>query len=301
MQSIQFPLTCPVCHEAMSWSRVAVACPNRHSFDIAREGYVNLYRTSRKSENQPGDSREMLVSRRSFLDTDQYAPLSDCLNQIVSRLASDAASDSRESQRPWSILDVGCGEGYYLNRMQTHLTDRHPNVLTERLGIDISKEAVRMAARRYKDVSWCVANAADYIPCGNGSVDLALSVFAPRFSDLLHRVIAPEGRLVTVIPGPHHLAELTALAMADSRDTGAKEQETIAQFRPNFDLMDQQTVRFEMLLNMDTLWDLYRMIPVYWRSTKEAQERIRGLDGLLATAHFSVLTFRPDQPSGRPA
>ena len=284
----------------MSWSQVTVACPNRHSFDIAREGYVNLYRTSRKTQNQPGDSKEMLLARRRFLDADLYAPLSDCLNEIVSRFAKDAAIDHSASQRPWSILDVGCGEGYYLDRIIKHVASGQPHVLTSALGIDISKEAVRMAAARHKDVNWCVANAADEIPCGNGSVDLALSVFAPRYGALLHRVLASDGRLVTAMPGPQHLVELTALAMAESRDTGSKEQETIAQLGPYFDLMDQQTVRFEMDLDADTLWDLYRMIPVYWRSTKEAQEEIRRLDRLCVTAHFRVLTFKRDRPSGRP-
>lgn len=285
-----FPLICPVCRNPLTWGNVAAACPSGHSFDIAREGYINLYKTSRRSKNQPGDSRDMLQARRRFLDSGVYEGLSDHINAQVSAYIRDAYT------KVTNILDAGCGEGYYLGRLMACLSNRGLNA--RGAGIDISKEAIRMASRRYTDTTWCVANAAHDIPCLDGAVHLAVSVFAPRFGEVLHRILAPAGRLLVILPGPSHLSELNAIAMAHTRDTTAKEQDVIRRLDNFYSLENREEEKRTVSLDRDMVWDLYRMTPVYWRSTREAQDRIRALEGLEVTTHFVVLSFTPDPPIG---
>lgn len=288
-----FPLICPVCRKPLAWGYKAAACPSDHSFDIAREGYVNLYRTSRTSVNQPGDSRDMLQARRRFLHGGVYDDLSDHINEQVAAYIRNACI------KVINILDAGCGEGYYLGRLMSFVRENELNA--RGMGVDISKEAIRMASRRYSDTTWCVANAADDIPCPDGSVHLAVSVFAPRFGEVLHRILAPGGQLLVVLPGPAHLQELNAIAMAHTRDSSAKEQDVISRLDDIYRLKNREEQKRTVSLDRDTVWDLYRMIPVYWRSTREAQDRVRALEGLEVTTHFVVLTFTPDPPSGHPA
>src|SRR5450755_1297199 len=157
-------LTCPICTTQLVQSNNTLVCANAHTFDIAREGYVNLLR-----KQLPGDTKEMLAARRSFLERGSYQPLSNMLNQIsVTYLAA--------STSPVTILDAGCGEGYYLGRLQQSLADRP----LQCVGLDISKEAIRLAARRYKQACFVVANLKERLVLADGVLHMILNIFAPR-------------------------------------------------------------------------------------------------------------------------
>ena len=134
-------LFCPVCGKLLNQVDRALVCEDRHSFDIARQGYVNLLPVQQKHSKNPGDTREQVLSRRSFLEADIYAPICEAL--------IDAA---KELNLTGPILDVGCGEGYYCSRLARALN-------AELVGLDISKEAVRCAAAKYKDARWLCATA----------------------------------------------------------------------------------------------------------------------------------------------
>ena len=138
-------LLCPICGEKLNREDKRYACPNRHSFDVARQGYVHLLPVQRKHSLNPGDTREQVLSRREFLEAGHYAPIADALIQAGKELGISG-----------QILDVGCGEGYY----SAQLADALNAPLT---GLDISKEAVRCAAAKYKDKQWLCATAA-HIP-----------------------------------------------------------------------------------------------------------------------------------------
>ena len=124
---------CPVCGNALEKREKQYICANGHSFDIARQGYVNLLTVQRRHSAHPGDTREQVASRREFLEGGFYAPISDALNDAAKRHGANGP-----------ILDVGCGEGYYSARLAKALG-------AELTGLDVSKEAVRWAAAKYKD------------------------------------------------------------------------------------------------------------------------------------------------------
>ena len=120
-------LLCPVCGAELEKQEHALRCSAGHSFDIARQGYVNLLPVQQKRSLHPGDTREQVASRRRFLDTGLYAPICDALCETAAELGASGP-----------VLDVGCGEGYYAARLARALG-------CELVGLDISKESVRCA------------------------------------------------------------------------------------------------------------------------------------------------------------
>lgn len=287
--NMDLPIICPVCRAPLTWGERRVTCPADHTFDIAREGYVNLYRTSRRRSNQPGDTRDMLLARRAFLDAGWYAPLSDRLNACV----QDFTQVEAPASDTWQVADIGCGEGYYLGRLMQALRASSKEDRYSGCGMDIARDGVRYAARRYPEARWCVANVAQDILFADGSVDVALSIFAPRFSAVIHRIMARHGLLLIVVPGPVHLTALRDQAMADVRDTGHKVQQELDKLLPHFNLVDQSSLTYPMTLKQPDLQHLYLMTPLYWRSTREARESIKNTPTMDLTTDFIILTLTP--------
>jgi 23S rRNA (guanine745-N1)-methyltransferase len=173
-------LRCPHCSAGLAVHSRALRCPTGHSFDVARQGYVNLLGAG------GGDSTEMVAARSEFLAAGHYAPL-------ASAIASAAAS-------PGLIVDAGTGPGYYL-----------ASVLASGgtgLGLDVSPAALRRAARAHSSLGAVVWDLWKPWPLASGSADVILNVFAPRNPAESARVLRPGGRLVVVTPAPSHLAEL---------------------------------------------------------------------------------------------
>ena len=123
-------LICPICGNELHKEEKTCRCPSGHSFDIARQGYVNLLTVQQKHSLNPGDTREQVLSRRAFLEAGYYAPIAGALIDTAKELGASGP-----------ILDVGCGEGYYSSRLAGALGG-------ELVGLDISKEAVRCAAAK---------------------------------------------------------------------------------------------------------------------------------------------------------
>lgn len=134
------PLICPLCHHPLLQENRSWRCEHGHQFDQAKEGYINLLPVQHKASREPGDSAEMMQARRLFLQAGHYQPLRE---RVVTLL-----KDAQPS--PTAVLDIGCGEGYYTARLKS------PGCRT--YGLDIAKNAIRLAAKRYPDVQFCVAS-----------------------------------------------------------------------------------------------------------------------------------------------
>lgn len=186
-------LLCPVCAQSLDHAGRTLACGRGHRFDAARQGYFNLL-TGRGSPFD-GDSAEMVEARESFLGSGHYAPLRQAVVDAVLQHAG----------APSVALDAGAGTGYYLQG----LVERIPDVLP--LAIDVSKVALRRAARRLPGGVSLVWDLWRPLPLADDSVDVLLNVFAPRNPGEFLRVLAPGGCLVVVTPRPGHLAGLEAV------------------------------------------------------------------------------------------
>lgn len=186
---------CPICQEPLHREEHTWICSNRHSFDQARSGYVNLLPVNQKRTKQPGDNKQMVHARTQFLDAGYYSVLREAVAQCVTAHAADHGV----------LLDVGCGEGYYLQGVTEALQQAGKRLPA--YGIDIAKCAVDDAAKRCKEASFAVASVF-HLPVQDHCCTMVLSMFAPYCGPEIERVLASGGTLIQVIPGAQHLWEL---------------------------------------------------------------------------------------------
>ncbi len=248
---------CPVCHAPLLREKTVWHCENGHSFDVARQGYVNLLTVQQKHSLHPGDTREMVLARRNFLDAGHYLPIANKLRDLIVQFAPEAKS----------VLDVGCGEGYYLSNL-AHIPTR--------VGIDISKEAVRYAASRDKNAIWLTATAA-HLPFADGSFDNVLSMFALTAEAEFCRILKENGVFVQVLAGKRHLSALKNIIYAE-----ILEKEKNLQPQPQgFTLLHSETLCFDFSVeSAEMLQNLLYMTPHVWRISKEAAHNLSQTDYL---------------------
>ena len=305
-------LTCPICDEPLAREGASLRCPRGHSFDVAREGYVNLL-----TGKPRGDTREMALARRTFLEQGWYRSLADQLAVLSARCLADAAGRAAGSEAALAVVDAGCGEGYYLGHLlhalspaaQAHETASggadtlahaavgwlaHDTVPGERVyvGVDISKDVVRLAARRYPQARFVVADLTRRLPIATGAVSLLLNVFAPRHAAEFARVVAPGGSLLVVIPEPAHLAELRdALSLLGVEPE--KERHVITQLATGFALAERESIEYTMRLDRAAVAALVTMTPNAWHRGADTAAAIASLGGETAvTASFRLLRFQ---------
>ncbi len=246
-------LCCPVCGQPLTRQEKTLVCPNRHSFDIARQGYVNLLPVTQKHSRHPGDTRDMVAARRAFLDRGYYAPIA----QAVQRIFGEKLPETPK------VLDAGCGEGYYLSQLMPYLPGG------TFYGVDISKDAVRYAAGRCKSAMWITASAA-HLPVMTGSLDGVMSMFALTVPEEFHRVLAPGGYFLEVTAGREHLMALKALIYPEI----IEKQEKTSKVYPGFRLMQEEMLEFDFrLAEHQEIMQLLTMTPHLWRIGKEGAQR----------------------------
>ena len=262
-------LLCPICGSQLNIRGRQYLCSNNHSFDIARQGYVNLLTVQQKHSLNPGDTREQVLSRREFLEAGFYAPIAQTL--------IDTARDLGLSGQ---ILDVGCGEGYYSSRLADALG-------AELTGLDISKEAVRCAAAKYKGKQWLCATAA-HIPVEDGSVDLLTSLFALTLPEEFHRILKEGGCYFQVLAAEDHLLGLKGI-IYDALHY--KEKNTVPEL-PGFTLERSVPIRFSFTVEDQQIRNLFSMTPHVFRIGKAGAERLAATKRLTDTASCVLNVYR---------
>ena len=283
-------MICPVCGDSLAEVGRTLKCSQAHSFDISREGYVNLLLTRGKRPKILGDTRDMLLARRDFLDRGHYAPLSETVNQRVADCLGDVSRCSEEST-PTCIVEVGCGEGYYVGRLQRHLDDQLGCSDICYFGMDISKEATRLAAKRYGEIRFIVADIKRKALFVDGLVQVVLNIFAPRNAVELARIVAPGGMLLVAIPNPDHLENLRVDLDLLGIEAD-KEQRVVEQFAETFRRAGRQTIAYDMHLNGRDLFDLVRMTPNYWHASDGTWDEAKAVESAHTRASFTLLEFQ---------
>ena len=266
---------CPVCGLALEKNDAArrVICPNRHSFDRSRRGYVNLLLSQKADRSAHGDDARMVEARRQFLSRGYYAPLRDALCGLAAKyLRPDGV-----------ILDAGCGEGYYTHALEAALEARHPAMLA----LDISKKALDYAAR---DDQWggeyAVASVY-HMPVADSSVDLLISVFSPFCSEEFSRVLTPDGVILSVIPLENHLMGLKRVLYEQPYPNAVKPYAL-----EGYRLLDAIELRYLIeLQSQEEIGALFGMTPYCYRTSAAGHGRLAALDTLSTPAEFAVLAF----------
>ena len=224
-------------------SHAAAQCDSGHSFDRAREGYLNLTVAGRLSTTAvSGDTAEALLARRTFLSADWYAPIAHALTDALGEVDGP-------------VLDIGCGEGYYLSHVMS----------SEKFGIDISKKAVQMTSKLLPDAQCAVASAFR-LPVLTDSCAAVFTVFAPHSFDEYNRVLRPGGKWVTISPGPDHLMQMRPEYDADTKADERFERRG----EPPAEATTAQRVQFSLDLTDDVAEALFSMTPLRWQTAAAA-------------------------------
>ncbi len=259
------PLLCPVCRCPLVRSERVFSCDGRHSFDIARSGYVNLMAGKPPAV---GDNREMIAARRRFLDGGHYAPLRRHILEVADEHAEGGL-----------LLDAGCGEGYY--------TEALAPLADTAVGIDISKDALTLAARRLPAATLAVASVYR-LPIADGAVSLLSCIFAPLAAEEYQRVLRRGGLFLYTIPARRHLFEMKSILYDNPY-----ENQPVAYDLDGFTLVDRREVDFHVILNSkEEIADLFAMTPYFYRTPRAGRERLAALDRLEVGASFEVLAYR---------
>jgi len=280
-------LQCPVCRNPLLNSADGYQCSNNHTFDAAREGYVNLLLVHKKHSKEPGDNKEMIQSRRRFLDLGLYDRISDGINEAVAGNLPETGDG-----RAFNILDAGCGEGFYLKRLKDFLAQRSGT--REYYGVDISKFAVRQATKRDRLMGWFVAGIKD-LPFAQSSLDMVLNVFSPADFPEFSRVLGEAGVLLIVTPGPRHLNGLREIIYPNAREHGpSTAAEEAKQF---FSLSSETRITYPLeLTGREAILDLLAMTPYFWNIDLKTKARVEALNALALDVDVDIRVFRKRKP-----
>lgn len=254
-------LVCPIDGEKLTQKNKQLVCDNGHTFDIARQGYVNLLPVQHKRTKQPGDSKAMVLARTEFLNSGIYQPIARQLTEIVfSQLKQD---------NEICLLDAGCGEGYYSDAVINDLSDRDASNIVSFVGLDISKDAIIQSTKRNKDISWVVGTNRQP-PVENESVDIILCLFGFLSVEGFNKILKPGGKIILVDPGPGHLKELREIIYAEVKKQD--QLESLQKEMPGFSLVERKSLRFkEKITNNEQLNHLLIMTPHFYRASKEGR------------------------------
>jgi 23S rRNA (guanine745-N1)-methyltransferase len=259
-------LRCPVCGGALAQADRSLRCGAGHCFDLAKEGYVNLLTGSRPGD-ATGDSKEAARFRRDFLNKGYYALLREALC-------------ARYARRAGRLLDFCCGEGWY-----TAALGALPGL--EVWGFDLSREMVRLAAKRSPALRLFVANLAR-LPVAEGSFDWATLLFAPFQEAELTRVLKPSGRLFLVVPGKRHLFGLKQAVY----DAPYENDEALPETK-RLRLIGTERVDAQIRLrSQGDIQAVFRMTPYYYRTAQADREKLNGLDELETEISFVIAEYQ---------
>lgn len=257
-------MICPKCFEKLIRQEHSFVCPNHHCYDIAKQGYVNLMFEG----GQHGDTKDMVLARHRFLEKGYYDVLKHELVDIIKKA------------KPNDLIDLGCGEGTYTRSMSQYAA--------QCFGIDISKEALKLASRLDKHTQYIVASIF-HLPFLDGQADCMTNVFAPAPIEECVRVLKEGGIYVRVAPHVRHLFELKEELY------GQQVYENEIKMIEHDQLELVHHYKIEDCIHLDHNEDisaLFGMTPYFWKSSKEVSEKVKYLEKLTCTIAFDIQIYR---------
>ena len=234
---------CPICQENLTLVEGSLKCNNRHSFDLAKFGYVNLAPQIKQSANY---DKENFQNRQQILEAGFYQAILDAISDLL------ASSENTET-----ILDIGCGEGFYSRKLQ----ENHPDKTF--YAFDISKDSVQIAAKSEPNwaVNWFVGDLAR-LPIKDASMDILLDIFSPANYGEFRRVLSKDGILIKVIPTENHLKEIRQRVQDQLTNKDYSNQDIKNHFQEHFTILSSQTASLTKTITAEQLQALLSMTPL---------------------------------------
>lgn len=274
-------LACPIDGIKLRRVNKQLVCDNGHSYDIARQSYVNLLPVQHKRSKQPGDSKAMVVARYEFLDSGIYKPIADRLVEIVLSLLP--------AEKEICLLDAGCGEGYYFDVLAKALELHQDNKDLSLIGLDISKDAIIQSTKRNRQTNWIVGTNRQP-PLQESSVDIILCMFGFFSASGFAKVLKPGGKIILVDPGAEHLKELREIIYPELKKS--KQSDFPVTEASGFSILQRQTLNFKAYIPDNRhIRNLLLMTPHFYRASKQGKEMLTGLKTLETTVEvvFTIL------------
>ena len=272
---MDFGFSCPVCGAGLVDQRPekrCAQCKRGHSFDFAKEGYLYLLQPQKKHSRSPGDDREMVKARRRFLGAGHYALFAEALAKLLKESLS-------ENPAP-VLLDAGCGEGDDPARGQRALPR------ARLFGVDISKDAVRLASKAVPGARFAVASSFS-LPFADAGADALYDVFSPVVPEEFARVVKPGGLFVLAVPAARHLFGLKALLYDHPYENPVQDTSY-----PHFAFLKRVPVRGALTLSGAAARDLFAMTPYAWKTPFSGKERLKACALLKTEIGFDFLCYR---------
>ena len=270
---------CPICQKELVSDGKSLSCKNRHTFDLSKSGYVNLLPPNAKHSKNPGDNKLMVDARRNFLEKGYYLPLSRTLCAQALRFCKGLKNPC--------IVDAGCGEGYYTSQIWESLAKvTQPEIF----GIDISKFALNIAAKKNKSIRYAVGSV-HHLPVASESCDLLFNLFAPYSGEEFQRVLKKDGIFIMVIPGKDHLFGLKEAIYEQAYQNKIKDYALTG-----FQLLDKVVVEDKILLkSQEDIKNLFMMTPYYYKTSQSNKEKLDHLESLETKISFEILIYQKEK------
>ena len=254
---------CPICGSEMMINKfMSLCCRNRHNFDLSRQGYINMLLKQVKSDYD----KKMFESRNMISKSGFFTPM---LNLISNLILEETLKNKMVNS---NILDAGCGEGSHLSRILMNLRENR-SINFSGVGIDISKEGIRLASREYMNIIWCVADLSK-IPLKNDQFDIVLNILSPANYGEFNRVLNNQGLLIKVVPGNNYLIELREILFKGTSKQFYLNNRVVQHFSDNFKIINKQPILYKVNLNNENIEHLIKMTPLVWNAEKEKLEEI---------------------------
>ena len=234
---------CPICQEKLTLVESSLKCYNRHSFDLAKFGYVNLVPQIKQSANY---DKENFQNRQQILEAGFYHAILEAVSDLLAN-----------SETSTTVLDIGCGEGFYSRKLQ----ESHPDKTF--YAFDISKDSVQIAAKSEPNwaVNWFVGDLAR-LPIRDASMDILLDIFSPANYGEFRRVLSKDGILIKVIPTKNHLKEIRQKVQDQLTNKNYSNQDIKNHFQEHFTILSSQTASLTKTITADQLQALLSMTPL---------------------------------------
>ena len=234
---------CPICQENLTLVETSLKCSNRHSFDLAKFGYVNLAPQIKQSANY---DKENFQNRQQILEAGFYQTTLETISDLLARLETAK-----------TILDIGCGEGFYSRKLQERHSDK------TFYAFDISKDSVQIAAKSEPNwaVNWFVGDLAR-LPIKDASMDILLDIFSPANYGEFRRVLSKDGILIKVIPTENHLKEIRQMVQDKLTKKDYSNQDIKEHFQEHFSIQSRQIASLTKPITAEQRQALLAMTPL---------------------------------------
>jgi 23S rRNA (guanine745-N1)-methyltransferase len=269
---------CPICHSSMRvLESKSLICSNHHTFDFAKQGYINF--TSHSVKTKYG--KELFEARRKLITEGAF------YNPLIQKIAKIINEHVVETNETISILDTGCGEGSHLSNICGIVrSDFFKSVVG--VGIDISKEGIMVASKNYSDKIWAVADLAN-TPFKNKQFDVILNILSPSNYAEFNRLLKSDGLVIKIVPQRGYLKELREYLFPKPEKQKYSNEEIVERFNESFQFVDSLRLSYTMILNKSVIEWLVLMTPLTWTATKERVKSFLNKDSTQITVDLEIL------------